>query len=140
MADRVLCDAHVQVDPHITVSEGHRISDAVFLRVRAAHPEVQDVLVHIDVENDATLQMVPCAPLPERAEIADTIGTLLGEGHPQPLRVQLHYLGDRIEAEVILAPSDASRIDPGVLRQRISALLEARPEYRSIRFFVPIAP
>ena len=38
MADRVLCDAHVQVDPRLTVSEGHRVSDAVYLRVRSASP------------------------------------------------------------------------------------------------------
>ncbi|MBS0542191.1 MAG: cation transporter, partial [Proteobacteria bacterium] len=38
MAHRVLCDAHVQVEPRLTVSEGHRVSDSVYARVRAAHP------------------------------------------------------------------------------------------------------
>src|SRR5690606_30743833 len=44
MADRVLVDTHVLVDPRISVSEGHRISDRVYAAIRRAHPEVRDVL------------------------------------------------------------------------------------------------
>ncbi len=138
MADKVLCDAHVLVDPRITVSEGHRISDTVYYRVRAAHPEVQEVLVHIDAEDDGVLQIVPPGPLPDRAEILALVRDLVGPGGAQPQRVQIHYLGDRVEVEVML-PGDA-QIDTDALKRRATDALEGAPAYRSLAFFVRIAP
>lgn len=138
MADRVLCDAHVQVDPRLTVSEGHRVSDAVYLRVRSAHPEVQDVLVHIDPEDDGELQGVPPGPLPERAEIVAQMRELLGIGALEPKRVQLHYLGQRIEVEIVLpAPLDDEAL--AALRNRRRAWLASHPHYRNIRVFCELA-
>jgi len=52
MAHRVLVDVHLQVDGGITVAAGHEIGEAARRRAIAAHPEVLDVLVHLDVEND----------------------------------------------------------------------------------------
>ncbi|WP_345793113.1 cation diffusion facilitator family transporter [Thauera sp. JM12B12] len=139
MAGRVLCDAHVQVDPRLTVSEGHRVSDSVYLRVRSAHPEVQDVLVHIDPEDDGDLQVMPPGPLPDRPEITDQMRALLGPGAPAPKRIQLHYLGQRIEVEIVLpAPLDQAHMEG--LRARHRALLRDQPHYRSIRIFVETAP
>ncbi len=140
MADRVLCDTHVLVDPRITVSEGHRISDAVYFRIRDTHPDVREVLVHIDAEDDDQLQTAAPGPLPERVEVLRTIRELLDGDAIEPLRVQLHYLGDRIEAEVVLQPSSWSRIDADALGKRVTELLSSRPQYRSITFFVQVAP
>lgn len=140
MADRVLCDTHVQVDPRITVSEGHRISDAVYFRIRAAHPEVRDVLVHIDAEDDADLQVAPPGPLPERDEVSSTLLGLLGEAAGSTERIQIHYLGQRIEAEIIVDKTASSDMDIKALKQRIAALLSARPVYRSISVLERIAP
>ena len=139
MADRVLCDAHVQVDPRLTVSEGHRVSDAVYLRVRAAHPEVRDVLVHIDPEDDGELQVVPPGPLPERSEILARMRALLGRGFAEPRRVQIHYLGQRVEVEIIL-PSAPAAEALEALRSRRKDWLAEHPHYRNIRVFVEIAP
>ncbi|TAH46485.1 MAG: cation transporter [Betaproteobacteria bacterium] len=139
MANRVLCDAHVQVEPRLTVSEGHRVSDSVYARVRVAHPEVQDVLVHIDPEDDADLQMVPPGPPPERAEVLTTVGALLGPGAPKPRRVQIHYLGDRIDVEVLL-PGTMPTEQLNALNRRTAEWLGAHPSYRSMSFFVHIAP
>lgn len=140
MADRVLCDAHIQVDPRITVSEGHRISDEVYLRVRAAHPEVRDVLVHVDAENDAAQRGPPATSLPDRTEIVRTLSTLF----PTPLnkapRVQLHYLGDRLEAEIVIDEPQAAELDRDVLRTRIEALLAAEPRFRTVTVLSRIAP
>lgn len=139
MADRVLCDAHVQVEPRLTVSEGHRVSDAVFFRVRAAHPEVRDVLVHIDPEDDGVLQMVPPGTLPERAEILATVRALLGPVAPSPRRVQIHYLGHRVDVEVIL-PANVGAEAIEALNERTEKWLANHPRYRSMAFFVQIAP
>lgn len=52
MAHRVLVDVHIQVDGRITVAEGHAIGETARHRVLAAHPEVLEVLIHLDAEND----------------------------------------------------------------------------------------
>lgn len=139
MANRVLCDAHVQVEPRITVSEGHRISDAVYYRVRAQHPEVQDILVHVDPEHDGPLHGTATHPLPERSDILPVVHELLGDAAPPPSRVQLHYLGHRIEVEVLL-PRNGAEIDAEALKQRTDAWLRSHPQFRSITFFAPVAP
>lgn len=53
MAHRVLVDVHLQVDGNITVRAGHEIGETARHRVLGAHPQVMDVLIHLDTENDA---------------------------------------------------------------------------------------
>ncbi|NWG30891.1 MAG: cation transporter [Rhodocyclaceae bacterium] len=53
MAHRVFVDVHLQVDGDISVREGHAIGEAARKRVLAAHPEVVEVLIHLDPENDS---------------------------------------------------------------------------------------
>ena len=52
MGHRVLVDVHLQVDGDITVRAGHEIGEQARHRAIAAHPEVLDVLVHLDAEDD----------------------------------------------------------------------------------------
>lgn len=52
MGHRVLVDVHLQVDGNITVREGHEIGETARHRAIAAHPEVLDVLIHLDAEDD----------------------------------------------------------------------------------------
>jgi cation diffusion facilitator family transporter len=139
MADRVLCDAHIQVAPKITVSEGHRVSDTVLLRVRDAFPEVRDVLVHIDPEDDGELQVVPPGPIPERTEVVATVTDLLDGCGTQASRVQIHYLGHRVDVDVILAAEPAAQA-LARLRRNTDAWLKTHPRYRSIEYFVRLAP
>lgn len=56
MAHRVLVDVHLQVDGSITVAAGHEIGESARHRVLHAHPEVLDVLIHLDAENDTPAQ------------------------------------------------------------------------------------
>ena len=113
MAQKTLIDAHVQVDGHISVSEGHRIGDEVRRRVLAAHEDVLDMLVHIDPEDD--MRAVGATKLPDRPRLLARLEEILGDqGLPAPQKVQLHYLGGRVEAEVFFeatnvpAPSENS--------------------------------
>lgn len=45
-------DLHVGVSPELTVREGHKIAHAVRDAVRAEHPAITEVLVHIEPEDD----------------------------------------------------------------------------------------
>ena len=100
MAHQALVDAHVQVDGRISVSEGHRIAESSRARVLREHPEVLDVLVHIDPEDDLDPDFA-AQRLPGREAVLAELLPMLA-GLPVPERVLLHYLGGGIEVEVFL--------------------------------------
>lgn len=103
MAHQALVDAHVLVDSRISVSEGHRIAEVARDRVLKAHPEVLDVLVHIDPEDVVSGEAADAGVvnMPARESLTAQLEPLL-DGLPQPQKVVLHYLGGRVEAEVFL--------------------------------------
>jgi len=104
MAHRSLVDAHVCVDPRISVSEGHRIAEVTRKRVLESHSSVSDVLVHIDVEDDLDHDS-KSQNTPDRSDLIRHLAPVLSQ-LPEPQRVVLHYLGGRVEAEVYLSRQD----------------------------------
>jgi cation diffusion facilitator family transporter len=50
--DAVFIDLHVQVHPHATVEEAHRISHQVETLLRERFPQVEDVVVHVEPHGD----------------------------------------------------------------------------------------
>jgi cation diffusion facilitator family transporter len=140
MAQKVLIDAHVQVDGHISVSEGHRIGDEVRRRVLAAHDDVVDMLVHIDPEDD--MRITSSTRLPDRAALLSHLGAILGEDElPDLQKVQLHYLGGRVEAELFIGAAiapDSERLDR--LERMLAVRLIDDPYFRSISINWVIAP
>ena len=142
MAHQVLADAHIQVDARISVSEGHRIAEMARKRVLSAHPEVLDVLVHVDAEEDLHPESREVeSDLPEREALLKHLRGLLGVDVPQFEKTLFHYLGNHIEAEVFLPQEicmDASRI------LRIETILAERlpsdPYFIAISLNCRVAP
>ena len=140
MAQKILIDAHVQVDGHISVSEGHRIGDEVRNRVLRAHDDVLDMLVHVDPEDDKRVE--GATALPDRQALLDHLRTLLGNDEMLALqKVQLHYLGGGVEAEVFVGagvirdPQRLARLER-ILTQHIGN----DPYFRRISINCTIAP
>jgi cation diffusion facilitator family transporter len=102
MAHQVLVDAHIQVDPRVSVSEGHRIGEIARHGALKAHPEVLDVLVHVDAEDDTAIRG---SSLPARDVLVAHLADRLGLGIADLDDVTLHYLKDKVEADIRLAPS-----------------------------------
>lgn len=48
----IFVDVHIEVGTYISVSEGHHIAEAVRLNLKTEIPNIYDVLVHVDVEED----------------------------------------------------------------------------------------
>ncbi|MGB0127646.1 MAG: cation diffusion facilitator family transporter [Rhodocyclaceae bacterium] len=140
MGHQALVDAHIRVDPRISVSEGHRIAEHARYRVLKSQPDVLDVLVHVDAEDDS--EPAPRgAHLPGRAELMDELAQLLGAEVPQAQRPLLHYLGNRIEAEVFLPQAyclEGERLTE--LETRIRDVLPNHPYFRAISIHCRIAP
>lgn len=120
-----LVDVHVQVNPHISVSEGHRIAEHIRERLIRDLDEVSDVLVHIDTEDDQNFERGRTLPLRAdvEAQIRAALAGLAGAGQVQ--RVQLHYDADRIGVELHLpltAVTDAAAAKGLAARLREAAL------------------
>ncbi len=111
MGEDALIDAHIIVDPRITVSEGHTISDIVRDELISCFDDVIDVLVHVDPEDDEALYESN-KPL-TRIEVQTILNEYLAIVKPAIDDFRIHYLNGQIEVEVIL-PFALSR-DPELL-------------------------
>ena len=129
MADRILVDAHVRVSPRISVSEGHRVAEQVRLRVRELCPEVLDMLVHIDPEDDLVPMQGDTIGDISRESLerwlSDEAARVWGHGPWAPERIQLHYLNGQVEVEVMLPPLPAVDPEPLEIERGVRDLQKA---------------
>ncbi len=98
----ISCDVHVQVDPFLSVSEGHIISVSVERVAKDCLENLNDVTVHIDPEDDET--SAPYDQLPERAEALGILTKSLfnNKCDGEIDRIQLHYLDGKIHVDFYL--------------------------------------
>lgn len=124
MGDAALVDAHILVDPMISVSEGHYIAETARARV-LADPRVLDALIHVDPENDAARR--PALALPPRDEIAARLDAALAQRGLRATAINLHYLSTGLEIDVTLPAetgSDAAladKLDIDALKRQFGA-------------------
>ncbi len=102
MGGRVLADVHLQVDGRISVSEGHHIGETVMYRLRKQFPNISDVVIHIDPEDDETSH--PCKNLPSRADLLTQLQAIPATAALWPAidDLTLHYNGGKLQLEVVL--------------------------------------
>ncbi|WP_186114860.1 cation diffusion facilitator family transporter [Burkholderia gladioli] len=120
MGDAAVVDAHILVDPMISVSEGHFIAETARARV-LEDPRVVDALIHVDPEHDA-LWCRSALALPPRDEIVARLEAALGELGLRAAAVRLHYLSGGLEVDITLAaPGSApgQAVDAAALRERL---------------------
>ncbi len=129
MAHQVLVDAHIRVDPRISVSEGHRIADMASRRVLKEHPAVLDVLVHVDAEDDS--MPIPRADFPERKALEAHVRELLGPQAPAFGRCVLHYLRAKVEIEVFF-PAPLAPDTQRAVEEHLASRLENDPWVRTV--------
>jgi len=98
MGEDAYIDAHIVVDPRITVSEGHCIGDAVRDELINRFDDVLDVLVHVDPEDDQYFSGHE-KPL-SRVDVQGLLSTYLLDMPVNDFRI--HYLNGHIELELIL--------------------------------------
>lgn len=102
MGANALVDVHILVDPMISVSEGHLISERVRQVLIHDVDEVFEVTVHIDPEDDE--EDSPSFGLPLRHELMHQLDQAWSDIPERLLikKINLHYLGGRICLEVVL--------------------------------------
>jgi len=100
MGEDALVDAHIVVNSRITVSEGHMIADVVRDVLIAKFDDVQDVLVHVDPENDEYL--IGHREVLLRQDIDRYLIEYLAENYPLIDGFRIHYIKGKVELEVVL--------------------------------------
>lgn len=102
MGSKVLADVHIQVNAYLTVSEGHYIAESVINKTGKAFPEMTDITVHIDPENDEKSSF--SVKLPSRSELMQQLYPHLQEsGLADNIdNIVLHYLDGKIDIEIYL--------------------------------------
>ncbi|MCF6337659.1 MAG: cation diffusion facilitator family transporter [Gammaproteobacteria bacterium] len=128
MGDSGLVDVHILVNPRISVSEGHRISETVHAQIMRDVTTVTDVMVHIDPEDDE--QAAPSSGLPLRNEILARLqqrwASIEAARYIEEEDTVLHYLDGKIHVEVLLPLSrmtdiNAAQAAAHTLRQQATA-------------------
>lgn len=117
---KIILEAHLLVDPHMSVSEGHQLGERVRATLLGHFSDIGDVVTHID---PATHDQGPDQrlSLPARDEVLAALklrwNDLLA---PQQIdKVVLHYLEHGIEVELVLNLEQV----PGDLVQQLDQAL-----------------
>ncbi|CAG9240144.1 Cobalt-zinc-cadmium resistance protein CzcD [Paraburkholderia tropica] len=120
--DLALVDAHILVDPLISVSEGHYIAEMARERV-LTDARVLDALIHVDPEDDMLARSV--ASLPPRDRVAAALREALAARGVAVESVTLHYLSTGLEIQAVIAPGGEARAldaaDLDALRRELGA-------------------
>lgn len=122
MGGEALVDVHIQVNPSLSVSEGHHISEQVRERVIKDIDEVGDVMVHIDPEDDE--RVAPSIHLPLRRDVLKNLkaawSAIEGTSLIRDQDITLHYLNGKIRIDLVL-PLSLLENEPLATRDRIAA-------------------
>lgn len=139
MGPDALIDIHLQVDSAISVSEGHHIGDWVALQLHDSFPDIKDIIVHIDPEDDEELDPITI----------NTIAPLRRQAHKQLsecwveemegieiLKINLHYLENKIDVELFLPRDVASTHDIATLVKQLEESTASLTWLKGIRVWL----
>ena len=129
MADNALVDAHILVDPRISVSEGHYIAETARKAVLKNH-HVLDVMVHIDPEDD--MESKSNVHLPSRPGLLAQLAERFDDINLSDYRVVFHYLDGKVDAELYLPADQQSHEQAAELQLRCNLLDKHDPVFRQI--------
>ena len=130
-------DVHVQVNPFLSVSEGHIISVSVERVAKECIEELDDVTVHIDPENDEEKDDAPYKDLPERAQALKIINQSLKlENINYKIeKTQLHYLEGEILVDFYLSIDYLTNNTIEEIQSKLSLALEKLPGFGQVKVY-----
>jgi divalent metal cation (Fe/Co/Zn/Cd) transporter len=100
MGQDIFVDVHVLVDPFISVSAGHYIAQNVHHKLMQALPNIKDVTVHIDPEDDEDIR--PDLSLPDSQQIAEHLIKKWRKTHPDIIDWTAHYIHGEIQLDLVI--------------------------------------
>ncbi len=131
MGPDLYLDVHIQVSPTISVSEGHYIAQNVHTGLMAHDPNIKDVTVHVDPEDDETF--APSGHLLHRQQLESLLLLPWQQDYPAIKSWQLHYLTGSIRIDLIISPAFSQWVD---LDQRIAHDVQEYAQISSIHVLI----
>lgn len=139
MGSEALVDVHIQVNPTLSVSEGHYISETVRASIIAKIEEVSDVMVHIDPEDDESFS--GNVRLPLRPQLLKKLQPAWShiEASQEIITIDLHYLNNKIKVEILLPvlllehPSNTIPEQKQLLEAQFKLVADSLDEVESIQ-------
>jgi hypothetical protein len=141
MGADALLDVHIEVSPQLSVSEGHRISDEVSTQLTLAFPDIAQVLVHIDPENDEAHSS--CSHLPLRDEVVQEAGRCWQDIEQAQFieDIILHYLDGKIILHLTLPLSVlSSAVSSTELLKQFTQAIKGLDYINKVDIFYSSAP
>ena len=133
MGADALVDVHIIVEPTISVSEGHQISEIVRGTLIKQFDEITDVMVHIDAEDDEHSR--PNIGLPLRDEVLILLSNACKDipEYQQNQKITLHYLNGGIHIELLLPLNILENIQDGItVKEQFTQVASQEPRIASI--------
>ncbi len=141
MGGRALVDVHIMLeDPRISVSEGHQISETVRARLIRRIEKVEDVMVHIDPEDD---ERYPASQ--DLALRSEVMGRLSERWRHLPAaayldRVDLHYLGGRLQVVLFIPVTAEAALGASALDIKLAfqSVLAEEPDVGQVDLLIKV--
>lgn len=130
---QALVDVHIIVDSAIAVSEGHQIGEQVRRTLIGERPEVADVMVHIDIEDD--VQGASTETLPLRDVLTARLGGYFKDiAQARAIeKITLHYVEGRVRVELWLPlTAAATNEEAAALSRRFRAAVQHDPQIAGV--------
>jgi cation diffusion facilitator family transporter len=133
---KISADVHVQVNPFLSVSEGHIISVSVERVAQSCVEDLTDVTVHIDPEDDDD-EETPYKNLPERAQARSILqqALKLEQCDYEIERTQLHYLDGNILVDFYLSLDCLKTTNSQEINNQLSSVVGKLPGYGEVKVY-----
>ena len=133
MGGKILADAHIQVHPRLSVSEGHQIAETVGELLKNRIERIQDVTIHIDPENDEDAQ--PNSHLPLRTPLLQELSGYWSDipAAADIEEIKLHYLNGKVEVELLLPLPEGGAQEAGQIQAAFAEIASRHNQLSAIR-------
>jgi len=138
LGGEIFMDVHILVDTDLTVTEGHAAAERVRRSLIMAFDRVQDVLVHVDGEEDHMLLQLYSST---RADLIKIVDPMIADADItlKRTRMRVHHLKGTTLIEIYLQvdpEKSMSEIHP--LFENLKKHLKSTPEIDDVRIFVDV--
>ncbi|MFO7578383.1 MAG: cation diffusion facilitator family transporter [Pelovirga sp.] len=139
MGNRTLLDIHLQVEPQISVSEGHEVGVWVAHRLRDGFDHISDVIFHIDPECDIDIDVHDdTRMLPLRPDALAQLQQRWGDEplYGQPHHTVLHYLDAGITVDLFYSANQLPEDQIANLQGSLTARAADLPWLRRVEVWI----
>lgn len=135
---KVLMDAHILVEKESSVSEGHNIAETVRRNLIKTYGYIQDILIHVDTEDDSAVETIYPTNREELKRLADPIIDST-KGILERTHLRVHFFKGRAILEVYVRADDS--LSPGgskIILRELKSRLEKIDHVHEVRVFLDI--